>query len=62
MEPIIIALGATRIVVGFIFFLIYLIFAGLVGYDLARHKFINAWMCILVCVIFLVCIMICVVI
>lgn len=61
MEPIIIALGATRIVVGFIFFLLYIIFAGLVGYDLARKKYINALACALVSLIFMCGIIICII-
>lgn len=61
MEPIIIALGATRIVVGFIFFLLYIIFAGLVGYDLARKRYINALACALVGLIFMCGIIICII-
>ena len=61
MEPVIIALGATRIIVGFIFFLLYIIFAGLVGYDLARKRYINALACFLVCCIFICGIIICVI-
>lgn len=52
----------AKFIIALILFFVYILFAGLVGYDLARHKFINAWACILVCAIFLVCIMICVVI
>lgn len=52
----------AKFIIALIFFFVYIFFAALAGYDLARHKFINAWACILVCVIFLVCIMICVVI
>jgi len=53
----IVALGAVRIIIGLLLFLGYIIFAALVGYDLARHKFINAWACVLACAIFLLLIL-----
>lgn len=51
----------AKFIIALILFFVYILFAALVGYDLARHKFINAWACILVCAIFLVLIMICII-
>jgi hypothetical protein len=41
--------------------LLYIIFAGLVGYDLARKRYINALACALVGLIFMCGIIICII-
>ena len=49
-------------IIALIFFLIYILFAALIGYDLARKRPINALACILAGSVFLIGIMICVII